>query len=144
MHKPGFFNENMNLGSASASLSFLTEGPYLLKLVLLLIIGFIVYTSAKALKIWISNNASSLQSKGAAAVTKRSEVWGGGGYSRTSTSYYVTFEDQAGSRMEFEVKAKAYGMIVEGDWGRLSYQGTRFKGFVRSERRGTGDNGGSF
>ncbi|MCE3200549.1 DUF2500 family protein [Paenibacillus sonchi] len=33
--------------------------------------------------------------------------------------------------MELMVPDKEFGLIVEGDQGQLSYQGTRFKGFVR-------------
>jgi hypothetical protein len=134
LHKEGIFNGFLHAGVTGSSRGFFSEGPYLLKLVLLLIAGFIAYSIAKTLKIWMTNNASPLQSRVASAVTKRSEVWGGRGHASTNTSYYVTFEFQDGSRMELEVKAKAYGLIVEGDRGELSYKGSRFRGFVRSRQ----------
>ena len=55
-----------------------------------------------------------------------------GFHSTTSTSYYVTFEVESGDRIEFAVRGQDYGMLVEGDTGRLSFQGTRFLGFERN------------
>lgn len=132
MHHAGLFNGLYPAASSSQS-GFFTEGPFLLKLILLLIAGFVAYTIWRGLKTWMTNQTSPLQSKVVTAVAKRTEVWGGRGHMGTHTSYYVTFEFYNGSRREFEVKPKAYAMIVEGDRGELSYQGSRFKGFVRSD-----------
>ncbi|WP_063830950.1 DUF2500 domain-containing protein [Paenibacillus sp. FSL R7-277] len=104
----------------------------MLKLILLLIAGFVTYTIWRGLKTWMTNQTSPLQSRVVTAVAKRTEVWGGRGHMGTHTSYYVTFEFHNGSRRELEVKPRAYSMIVEGDRGELSYQGSRFKGFVRA------------
>ena len=49
-----------------------------------------------------------------------------------STSYYVTFEVESGDRIELEVNGLEYGMLVEGDCGKLSFQGTRYLGFERT------------
>jgi hypothetical protein len=49
----------------------------------------------------------------------------------TSTTYYVTFQVESGDRMEFHVGGEEYGFLVEGDFGDLSFQGTRYLGFVR-------------
>ena len=38
---------------------------------------------------------------------------------------------RAGDRMELEVPDMEYGLLVEGDRGRLTFQGTRFLGFER-------------
>ena len=48
------------------------------------------------------------------------------------TSYYVTFQVESGDRMEFEVDGSDYGLLVQGDIGKLSFQGTRYLGFERS------------
>ncbi|HPX32072.1 MAG TPA: DUF2500 domain-containing protein [Erysipelotrichaceae bacterium] len=50
-------------------------------------------------------------------------------HTSTSTSYYVTFEMANGERKEFHVWGEEYGLIVENDYGYLTYQGSRFKGF---------------
>lgn len=52
-------------------------------------------------------------------------------HSTISTSYFVTFEVQSGDRMELHVSAKDYGIIAEGDYGNLVFQGTRFHAFDR-------------
>ena len=50
----------------------------------------------------------------------------------TFTTYYVTFQVESGDRMELTVSGPDYGMLVEGDIGKLSFQGTRYLGFERS------------
>ena len=50
----------------------------------------------------------------------------------TFTTYYVTFQVESGDRMELTVSGSDYGMLVEGDIGKLSFQGTRYLGFERS------------
>lgn len=52
-------------------------------------------------------------------------------HSSSSTSYYVTFQVESGDRMELHVSGSDYGMLIEGDSGRLSFQGTRYLGFER-------------
>ena len=51
--------------------------------------------------------------------------------SRTSTSYYVTFQFETGDRMELKLQGQEYGLLVEGDKGRLTFQGTRYLGVER-------------
>ena len=43
----------------------------------------------------------------------------------------VTFQVESGDRIELQVKGNEYGMLVEGDYGKLSFQGTRYLGFER-------------
>ena len=50
----------------------------------------------------------------------------------TFTTYYVTFQVESGDRMELTVDGSEYGMLVEGDIGKLSFQGTRYLGFQRN------------
>ena len=52
--------------------------------------------------------------------------------SPTYTRYFATFEMDNGRRMELNVKDSEYGMLAEGDQGRLSFQGTRYLGFERA------------
>ena len=49
----------------------------------------------------------------------------------SSTSYYVTFELTNDERMELLIPNSEVGMLVEGDNGTLSFQGTRFISFIR-------------
>lgn len=58
-----------------------------------------------------------------------------GGMSRrhSSTFYYVTFQVESGDRMELPVSDSEFGMLIEGDKGRLTFQGTRYQGFARDK-----------
>ena len=49
----------------------------------------------------------------------------------SSTTYYATFQVESGDRMELQIPSTQFGYLVEGDTGRLSFQGTRFLGFER-------------
>ncbi len=61
------------------------------------------------------------------------DITGAHGYSTTSsTTYYATFQVESGDRMELRVPGSQYGFLVEGDRGRLTFQGSRFLGFERS------------
>lgn len=44
-------------------------------------------------------------------------------YVSSSTTYYATFQVVSGDRMEFEIRDIEYGMLVENDKGRLTFQG---------------------
>ena len=48
-----------------------------------------------------------------------------------STSYYVTFQVESGDRMELHMAGHEYGLLIEGDKGKLTFQGTRFLNFQR-------------
>ena len=99
----------------------------------------------RGLYVWIRNNCSPQETVNARVVTKRMKVSGHGGHvaagnvtgmnavsSSAYTRYFVTFELENGKRLEFSVKDPEYGMLAEGDQGRLSYQGTRYLGFERA------------
>ena len=38
---------------------------------------------------------------------------------------------ESGDRMELEMAGSEYGLLVEGDNGKLTFQGTRYLGFER-------------
>ncbi|WP_202865672.1 DUF2500 domain-containing protein [Ornithinimicrobium sufpigmenti] len=67
----------------------------------------------------------------ARVVGKRTHTQGGGDSSVTTT-YYATFELDGGDRLELTVRHHQYGQLVEGDQGRLTHQGTWFRGFERT------------
>ena len=48
-----------------------------------------------------------------------------------TTHYYVTFEFLSGDRMELEVEGYDYGLMVEGDIGKVTFKGTKFINYVR-------------
>ena len=111
--------------------------------VFLIILGSIVVTFIKGIGQWNKNNHSPRLTVEAKVVAKRMNVThhhhanagdatGAHGYSATSsTSYYTTFEVESGDRMELSLSGSEYGLLAEGDRGRLSFQGTRYLGFER-------------
>lgn len=54
-------------------------------------------------------------------------------HTSSSTTYYVTFEVKSGNRIELIVSGQEFGMLVEGDCGELTFQGTRYKAFERNK-----------
>lgn len=106
--------------------------------VFLFIIGVFVFVAVKGLDQWNKNNHSPRLTVPATIVAKRTNVShsmnhgvGHTGLSSTSTTYYVTFQVASGDRMELHINGHEYGMLAEGDYGDLSFQGTRYLGFVR-------------
>lgn len=118
--------------------------PILFSIVFIVVIGVFVVTIVQGVRTWNKNNHSPRLTVIATVVSKRTEVShhshanagdmsGAHGFHTTSsTSYYVTFEVESGDRMEFSVTGAEYGMLAEGDAGRLSFQGTRYLAFERT------------
>lgn len=100
--------------------------------ILVIIIGVLVFTVGRGLLTWSRNNAAERLTRPALIVAKRTKVWGGSGHSRARTSYYMTFEFEDGERFELELQGNEFGLLVEGDHGTLTYQGTRFVNFTRN------------
>ena len=114
----------------------------LVPIVFLVVIGIILTMAVKGIIIWNKNNHSPRLTVDAVIVSKREDVSGHShnmvgnstgihGY-HTYTSYYVTFQFDSGDRMEFSVEGTEYGMLAEGDRGKLTFQGTRYLGFERT------------
>ena len=86
----------------------------------------------RSFKQWNKNNHSPRLTVEAAVVGRRGHRSGGVGQDHMAhTSYYITFQVESGDRMELQIPANEYGYIVEGDHGRLTFQGTRFISFER-------------
>ena len=100
--------------------------------IFVLVFGIIIVTMVRGVGEWNKNNQSPKLTVPATVVAKRSDVHRGIQTMHTFTSYYVTFQVESGDRMEFEVDGSDYGLLVEGDIGKLSFQGTRYLGFERN------------
>lgn len=107
-------------------------------LIFVLVVGMFVVTAVRGIRQWSKNNNSPRLTVPATIVAKRTNVTrhhhndaGGHYHHHTSTTYYVTFQVDSGDRMELHVNGTEYGMLVEGDRGDLSFQGTRYLGFAR-------------
>lgn len=104
-----------------------------------LVIGVFIVSFVKGISQWNQNNQSPRLTVEAVVVTRREDVsvhhhnhGDGTLHAMHSTRYYVTFEVESGDRLELEVSGTEYGMLAEGDCGKLSFQGTRYLGFERS------------
>lgn len=107
----------------------------LIVLMFILVFGLILITIVRSIGQWNSNNRSPRLTVDAAVVSKRMHITrhtGANGAAPTSsTRYYVTFEVSSGERMELPVQGREYGLLAEGDAGRLTFQGTRYLDFER-------------
>jgi hypothetical protein len=96
----------------------------------------IIVTAIRSLGQWAKNNNSPRLTVPATVVAKRTNVDHHNGNDATqyhsSTTYYATFQVESGDRMELRLAGNEYGLLVEGDKGKLSFQGTRFLGFERT------------
>ena len=108
-------------------------------IVFILVIGTFVVMLVKGISEWNKNNHSPRLTVPATIIAKRTNVsrhrHGGANshhHHHTSTTYYVTFQVESGGRMEFHISGQEYGLLIEGDHGNLSFQGTRYLGFERS------------
>ncbi len=66
----------------------------------------------------------------ATVVTKR--VNAGYNSDMPRSRYFATFQVESGDRMEFIVPAQEYGMLAEGDYGKLRFQGNQYLSFERA------------
>jgi len=104
------------------------------------ILGVFIFTAIQGLRQWNKNNHSPRLTVPATVVAKRTNVshhhhnHGNNGMHHTShsTTYYVTFQVESGDRMELHVAGHEFGMLVEGDQGKLTFQGTRYHSFERN------------
>jgi hypothetical protein len=111
-------------------------------IVFFLIIGVFIFIFIKGITQWNKNNHSPRLIVDAVLISKRTDVShhhhdsnpndGIAMHSSTSTSYYITFQFESGDRMEFQVSGQEFGLLVEGDRGKLTFQGTRYLGFERT------------
>lgn len=100
---------------------------------MLVIIALGIFRSVKE---WHHNENSPRLTVNAKIVGKRSEFRRSMSnhnniHRHSRTNYYVTFEVESGDRMELELRGHEYGLPVEGDKGKLTFQGTRYLGFER-------------
>lgn len=102
-------------------------------LMFFLVFGMIIFTFIRGIGEWNRNNHSPKLAVDATVVTKRNQVSHHHHNSSNdvmhtshSTTYYVTFQVESGDRMELMVNGNEFGMLVEGDHGKLTFQGTRY------------------
>jgi hypothetical protein len=111
---------------------------FTLTVVPLLILVLFLFIVFKGIKQWNYNNSQPVLSVWAKVVSRRTNVSYSASYDLNNISYYdslttyfATFEVESGNRMEFQVRGREYGMLTEGDIGKLTFQGTGYLGFNR-------------
>ena len=114
--------------------------PLLFLIVFVFVISTIVGTFVSKAKRERKNDQSPRVTADAKVVSKRMQV----GQNRQSSGdndmmrsytyskYFVTFEFESGDRVEMPVDGSEYGLLVEGDTGKLTFQGTRYLSFERA------------
>ncbi|HCX47606.1 MAG TPA: DUF2500 domain-containing protein [Bacillus sp. (in: Bacteria)] len=113
-------------------------GPIFIGIVFIIVIGTFLFALTNGLKEWRRNEQSPQLSVPAIVKTKRTNVSRHTHYHdshhshSTSTTYYATFEFESGDRLELKLTGEEYGQLAEGDYGILTFQGTRYLGFKRS------------
>ena len=100
-------------------------------LMFLLVFGIIIFVMISNLRQWNKNNHSPRLTVDATVVTKRASHHHHSDAGQ-STSYYATFQVESGDRMELSLTGQEYGLLAEGDRGKLTFQGTRYLGFERT------------
>ncbi|HEY8363629.1 MAG TPA: DUF2500 domain-containing protein [Tissierellaceae bacterium] len=110
---------------------FLGFTSIIFPLMSILIFSIVVITLIRNIRQWNYNNKQPVLSVVARVVAKRTNVSRHGNNTH-STSYYVTFEVESGDRIEFKVPGEEYGMLAEGDVGKLTFQGTKFIKYERA------------
>ena len=109
----------------------------LFPIIFLTFFGIFIVVAIKGIGQWNKNNHSPRLTVPARVVAKRTQMHhhhhGDTMHHHASTSYYVTFQVESGDRMELSVSGQEYELLLEGDYGRLSFQGTRYIGFERTE-----------
>ena len=109
-------------------------------LVFALVIGVFLVTIVRGIGQWHKNNQSPRLTVDATVVAKRTNVSrhhhhnGAGhvGHTSTSTTYFVTFQVESGDRRALRMDGYQFGLLVEGDRGKLTFQGTRYLSFERT------------
>lgn len=112
--------------------------PFMFQLPFLMFGIIFVLILVRILGQWNKNNHSPRLTVEATVVAKRQHIshhhHGGVNefhHSTSDSSYYATFQFESGDRLELHIPYSQFGYLIEGDRGRLSFQGTRFLGFER-------------
>ena len=92
-----------------------------------LVIGAFVGVLVKGIKTNRKNNAAPRITAEATVVTRRTQVRG----DHAHTTYFATFQFESGDRLEMQIPYDRFGYLVEGDKGKLTFQGTRYLDFQR-------------
>ena len=104
----------------------------------ILVFGIIIFVIVKMIGQTRKDDRSPRIRVPATIVAKRTQMSGHhyghtthGMHHSHSNYYYVTFQMDTGDRMELHVPRNEVGLLVEGDRGMLTFQGSRYLSFER-------------
>lgn len=113
--------------------------PIIFGIIFLIFVSIMIMFLVRNISEWNSNNHAPVLTVEALVVSRRQEVSSHRRHNgqdmmdtyTSSTLYYATFQVESGDRIELSVSGKQYGMLAEGDMGKLTFQGRRYLGFER-------------
>lgn len=113
--------------------------PIIVTIGFIFVFGMVIMVFVNAARQKHKDDISPVLTVPASIVTKRSDVrhstshTGGTGMNHVHTycRYYATFQVESGDRMELQIQENVYGLLAEGDYGKLTFQGKRFLNFER-------------
>ncbi len=121
-----------------------TSAPWFVILVFSLLSITVLVNLIKGFRQWSYNNNQQIQTLVVEVVSKKADVTSVTRISEHKETdnplsryaqlvkYYVTFQMENGERKELRVNRKEYNRLAEKDVGKLTYQGTRYLGFVKT------------
>lgn len=106
---------------------------FIFPIMFILVFGLVIFvfasTLARSAKQHKKDDASPRLTVDAEVIAKRPHFRRNGDIGHTY--YFVTFAVESGDRFELRVPDNEYGLLIEGDRGRLTFQGSRYLGFER-------------
>ena len=111
----------------------------MLELMSVIVFAVFIFAAVSIVRQWVQNNNSPRLTVEAAVVSKHTHTTqqpvagdptGAHGF-HTTTDCVVAFQVESGDKLKFSVSGSEYRMLAEGDYGRLTFQGTRYLGFER-------------
>ena len=104
----------------------------------LFVFSMFVLAGLKAITEWNKNNNSPKLTVDATVIKKRNQVsnsdyldHNGIIHTTSSITYYVTFQVERGDQIKMRLSRNEYIMLAEGDYGKLTFQGTRYISFEK-------------
>lgn len=132
---PLWYNEKNERGKANVFLDGYFIPGFFFAITAIVVATFVVIF-VKGIREWNHNNHSPVLTVPAKVVAKREHrsrnSAAGDDIVHTSTSYYATFEVESGDRMELSLSGREYGLLAQGDVGKLTFQGSRYHRFERT------------
>ncbi len=114
--------------------------PILFMIVFLIVLSFFIINLFKLAKEKAYNDNQPKLTVDAKIVAKRDDInrhhsagVNNMHHTQINTTYYATFQFDSGDRIELKIPRDKIGYLVEGDSGKLTFQGTRYFDFERQQ-----------